>query len=311
MRRATITCNQVQTEVISQGRWIEEDPLPHSSKKVVLIIPGNPGIPQFYEGFIQELNSRLTSDTPVWIIGHGGHAQPPENLAIAMPGDDKWAECYGLTAQIQHKIEFIRRYIPEDAHLHIIGHSIGAWFVLNLLKNDDIEKRIRRCYLLFPTIEYMAETPNGMFFNNFVSRAAPVIIFLSWIFTSMFPVTLQTFMIRLFGLFWGIPAKSVEAVRKMLNPSVLRRIINLGREESIYVREADHETISKHTDKLWLYYGASDGWAPVKYFRNIKSKYPDLNAHLCQRGLQHSFVLNDDVVMGRIVADVINEDSKH
>jgi len=64
--------------------------------------------------------------------------------------------------------EFIKKYVPEDAHLYLIGHSIGAWFVLNLLKDNDIDKRVQKCYLLFPTIEYLAETRNGVFFNNFV-----------------------------------------------------------------------------------------------------------------------------------------------
>lgn len=75
------------------------------------------------------------------------------------------------------QVEFIKRYVPEDAHLHIIGHSIGAWCVLNLLKNKDIEKRIQKCYLLFPTIEYMAETRNGIVFNNFVRLCIFVVIF--------------------------------------------------------------------------------------------------------------------------------------
>jgi len=97
----------------------------------------------------------------------------------------------------------------------------------------------------------------------------------------------------------------------MLDPRVLRRIINLAREEMKCVKEADHETISKNADKLWLYYGANDGWVPVKYYKNIISRHPDLNAQLCQRGFQHSFVLKDDVDMGHIVGDLINEDSRH
>lgn len=124
----------------------------------------------------------------------------------------------------------------------------------------------------------------------------------------MFPVTLQTLLIRTFGLFYGIPAKSVRAVREMLNPRSLNKIINLAKEEMKYVREADDETISKHADKLWFYYGASDGWVPVKYYKNIMSRHPNLNAQLCQRGLQHSFVLKDDVDMGHIVGDLINEE---
>lgn len=228
-----------------------------------------------------------------------------------MPGNDKWAECYSLTAQIQHKVEFIKKYVPEDTHLHLIGHSIGAWFVLNLLKNHDINGRIKRCYMLFPTVEYMAESPNGKFFCGCVSRIASVLTFLSWIFTGIFPVSLQSLLIRTFGLFYGIPARSVKAVQDLLNPKVLDRVFKLAREEMKYVKEADHETISKYTDKLWFYYGASDGWTPVKYYKDMVSKHPNLNVQLCQRGFQHSFVLKDDMDMGHIVGDLINEDLKH
>nr|XP_012235242.1 PREDICTED: UPF0554 protein C2orf43 homolog [Linepithema humile] len=311
MRRAIITCNQVQTEVMTEGRWIEESPLPHSSKHIVLVLPGNPGVPRFYGDFIKTLSLRLISDVPVWLIGHAGHVQPPKNLDIAMPSDEKWTECYGLTAQVQHKVEFIKKYVPEDAHLHLIGHSIGAWMVLNLLKNNDVNKRIRKCYLLFPTIENMADTPNGRFFNNFILRIAPALIFLSWIFTTVFPSSLQALMIRIFGLFYGFQAKSVKAIKEMLNPKVLRRVIYLGRDEMKSVREVDHEIMSKHADKLWFYYGATDGWTPKKFYENMISKHPNLNAQLCQHGFQHAFVLKDDVAIGHIVGDLINEDTKY
>lgn len=104
MRRAIVNCNQVQTEVISEGRWIEEEPLPHSTKQIVLVITGNPGVPGFYEDFIKAINSKLSLDTPVWIMGHAGHVQPPEDLEIAMPSNKKWQDHYGLTAQVQHKV---------------------------------------------------------------------------------------------------------------------------------------------------------------------------------------------------------------
>lgn len=92
----------------------------------------------------------------------------------------------------------------------------------------------------------------------------------------------------------------------MLNPRALYRIINLAVEELKYVKEADHETISKYSDKLWLYYGTCDGWVPVKYYKNMISKHPNLNAQLCQRGFHHSFVLKEDTDMGHIVGDLIN-----
>lgn len=152
---------------------------------------------------------------------------------------------------------------------------------------------------------------NNYFSLSQISRTAPVLVFLSWIFTTIFPSSLQFLMIRIFGLFFGIPVKSVKAVQEMLNPKALRRIIYLAKEELKYVREADYETISKYSDKLWLYYGATDGWVPKKFYENMVSKYPNLNAQLCQRGFRHAFVLNDDVPMGQIVGDLINENSKY
>ncbi|KAG7211998.1 hypothetical protein KM043_011193 [Ampulex compressa] len=125
----------------------------------------------------------LPTETPVWTIGHAGHIQPPKDLRIAMPDDTKWDQCYGLSAQVQHKIEFIKKYVPEDGKIHIIGHSIGAWLALNMLKDDLIAKRVVKCYLIFPTIERMAESRNGQIFINIVQRIATLLIFLAWLFT--------------------------------------------------------------------------------------------------------------------------------
>lgn len=131
----------------------------------------------------------------------------------------------------------------------------------------------------------------------------------------MFPSFLQKFVINIFNFFYGIPVKYTKEIQTMIDPKVLYRIINLAKEELMYVKEADHEIISKHSDKLWFYYGSSDGWVPIKYYKNMISKHPNLNAQLCQRGFNHSFVLKNDIDMGHIIGDLINneylEDSGH
>lgn len=53
------------------------------------------------------------------------------------------------------QLEFIRKYIPADVKIHLVGHSIGAYISLQLFEFDDISERIHHCYLLFPTLEYM------------------------------------------------------------------------------------------------------------------------------------------------------------
>lgn len=306
MYRAMLTCNGVQTQVITEGRWVEESLSETGNKDLVVVIPGNPGVPEFYVDFIKEINSKIPTEVPVWLVGHAGHVQPQDNLDVAMPDDSRWNEYYGLAAQLEHKIQFIKTYVPRDAKLHLVGHSIGCWFVLNLLQDEAISKQVAKCYMLFPTVERMAESRNGKYFTNILTRIAPLLLFLAWIFT-FFPVVLQVLLVRLFGLFYGIPGKHVKAVIQFINPYVLKRVIRLGKEEMQYVKDRNDSVISQNIKKLWFYYGASDGWAPVRYYKDLKSKHPEVNAEVCKRGFYHSFVLCHDRQMGQIVGDLINE----
>lgn len=137
-------------------------------------------------------------------------------------------------------------------------------------------------------------------------RIAALLLFLTWIFT-LFPLVFQAFLIRVFGLFYGIPANCVGAVIQLLHPVSLKRVFMLAKQEMILVKELDDKLISEHKKKLYLYYGSKDGWTPIRYYEDLKAKHPDVDAHLCRRGFQHSFVLKDSVEVGKMVGDLISE----
>ncbi|XP_047353165.1 lipid droplet-associated hydrolase [Vespa velutina] len=306
MQEGLVLLNNVQTQIITEGKWVGESFQQDDKKNVVIVIPGNPGIPQFYKDFIKSLNSKLPPKTPVWVIGHAGHVQPPKDLAINMPSDKEWDKYYGLTAQIEHKIQFIRKYVPSDAKIYLVGHSIGSWFILNLLKDEDISKKVEKCYLLFPTIENMADTPNGRFLTNIIFNMANLLIYFSWFFT-LFPYYFKVFLLRVFGIFYGIPAKSINAVILFLQPHILKKVFRLADEEIKKVKELDDNIIAQHANKLWLYYSVKDRWTRMSYYENMKAKHPNVETNLCEHNLPHSFVLCHDKIMGKIIGDLINE----
>lgn len=103
MQQAMIRCNGVQTQVLTEHRWVEEGLDPNGGKDLVLVIPGNPGIPSFYEDFVKAIKSKLPSETPVWVVGHAGHVQPPGDLWYS-PDDRKAANKYSLDGQLRHKV---------------------------------------------------------------------------------------------------------------------------------------------------------------------------------------------------------------
>ncbi|CAK9796862.1 Lipid droplet-associated hydrolase [Anthophora quadrimaculata] len=306
MYRATLKLNGVPTKVIAEGCWVEEGLARCTKKDIVILLTGNPGVPDFYEGFVKTIRSRLPStEVPIWIVGHAGHTQPSSSLAYTMPSNLTWDEHYGLMAQVQHKKDFINKYVPEDGRLHLIGHSIGCWMILNLLKDDSIAKKVTKCYMLFPTIEHMAETNNGWYFTKIVPHIIFLLTFFAWIF-SLFPNFLQNLFLAMLGPLWGVPAKYHEAVLQMLNPYSVNKICQLACEEMKFVKNPDDDIISKHAEKLWFYYGNCDGWTPIKFYQNIRTKHPDVNAQLCKHGYGHAFVLRSEREMGKIVGDVIN-----
>ncbi|ROL44996.1 Lipid droplet-associated hydrolase [Anabarilius grahami] len=98
---------------------------------------------------------------PVWAMSHAGHCMPPETFdmiedASVMEKED----VFGLNGQIEHKLAFLRKHVPRGTNLLLIGHSIGCYIILEMMKRDP-ELKVVKAVMLFPTIERMACSPQG------------------------------------------------------------------------------------------------------------------------------------------------------
>ena len=82
MNRTFKVVGGVPTKVITLGGEGLQDAPP---KRLVLIIPGNPGLAGYYETFMGSLHGRMGGEVPVWAIGHAGHDIPKDAMARKMP----------------------------------------------------------------------------------------------------------------------------------------------------------------------------------------------------------------------------------
>jgi pimeloyl-ACP methyl ester carboxylesterase len=69
---------------------------------------------------------------------------------------------FSLEEQVENKIAILdrlREIYPAGTRFILAGHSMGSWLALRVLKArpNDIE----RVFALFPTIDKIADTPNG------------------------------------------------------------------------------------------------------------------------------------------------------
>uniref|UniRef100_A0A182J0U2 Lipid droplet-associated hydrolase n=1 Tax=Anopheles atroparvus TaxID=41427 RepID=A0A182J0U2_ANOAO len=294
---------KVPTHIFTWGKWIEESL--GDQKEIVLCITGNPGLPGFYTKFLSTVYECLNKELPVWVIGQAGHDEadesPYKKLVPPLVGNENM---YNLQGQLQHKIEFIRKYVPEDVKIHLIGHSIGAYMALELLKVPDISDRVQHCYFLFPTLERMVGAKNGFIATRLVN---PVWFALRWFYRifALLPLFVRTWIIYLYYIVDGIPKYYLGTGLKYMNPDVIDKIWFLAMDEMQKVKELDVETLSKNKQRIKLYYGTTDGWVPVKYYHELKQRIPDIDAELCTRKYEHAFVLRSAAQMGYAVGEWI------
>lgn len=265
---------------------------------------GNPGVGLFYTEFLEQLHEKL--GMPVWVVSHAGHEFPEQDRLV--PSLNKNEHLFDVDGQIKNKQEFINRFVPRGCKLHLVGHSVGAYMSLQLLKDDGLANQVQACYLLFPVLENIATTPNGRFFNMVAVKFLWLIYFLAGVF-SLFPNFLKLAVLSIYFRVYGTGTSLTvkRAVMLLINPKALRAVFFLAIDEMNCIKDLDRELILKRKDKLVVYYGDHDRWAPVSHYERLIKAVPGVNAQVCQNNLDHAFMLVKPAhLMAEVMEHLIN-----
>lgn len=280
------------------------------AKVLFLLIPGNPGVVGFYTTFMRTLYHAFAQRYPVWAVSHAGHCSPPDTMdMVEDPSVMESRDVFGLNGQIEHKLVFIRQHVPQDTRLVLLGHSIGCYIILDLMKRDPGLK-VLKSVLLFPTIERMAVTPQGKVMTPVLCHlryASYVPIFL----LSLMPESLKAWAVRLvLGSLRSLDLTIVPATVSLLSGDSAANAMYMGGQEMRMVLERDNTTIRQNLSKLIFYYGATDHWCPVQYYHDLKRDFPTGDIRLCESGLRHAFVLDAGKQMADMVTHWLHGDLK-
>lgn len=297
-------CNGAVTETLKVGSCR----LQSRENALILVIPGNPGVVGFYGTFMQTLHRAFNCRFPVWAVSHAGHCAPPDHMDMVQDASlAAELDVFGINGQIEHKLSFLRKHVSRETRLVLIGHSIGCYIILEMMKRDP-ELKVLKAVMLFPTIERMAVTPQGRVVTPLICQMR-YLSYLPVFLLSLLPESLKHSLVRL--VLGGIRSLDQTMVRPtvgLLSGDCAANAIYMGAQEMKKVLDRDNATIKKNLNKLIFYYGATDHWCPVDYFHDIKRDFPDGDFRLCESGFRHAFVLDAGAKVAQMVVDWIKED---
>ncbi|GAA5861136.1 hypothetical protein JCM3774_002202 [Rhodotorula dairenensis] len=296
----------------AQDQWpadvlVLDQPAPgEPTKLVILMLPGNPGLVSYYREFLPLIRDALPADlkgqTVIHAIGHLGHT--PSATSAERRGFKPNAQAT-LEDQVADKVAYVDelaetyRFGEEDApKLVLLGHSIGAWIGLQVLKERP--SLVTSVHALFPTISHMAQTPNGRSLSPLFSSWSLRPVFYSTSFLSYLPTGLTS---RLVSLLTGQSGPGAKITTELVSsPETVLAALVMARHELATVTALDVDLLEKHGDRVWIYWTekGGDGWVTEEAVEEIEAclekRYGEAGRKRrarCREGMPHAFVLNE------------------
>ncbi|XP_047013559.1 lipid droplet-associated hydrolase isoform X2 [Ictalurus punctatus] len=247
-----VYCRGAVTELLKYGQTdLHTTKNSNSPQVLILIIPGNPGVVGFYKTFMWTLYQAFHRRFPVWAVSHAGHCVPPDTMDMVEDAPVAESEdVFGLNGQIEHKLSFVSKHVPRDTHLVLIGHSIGCYIILEMMKRDP-ELKVVKSVLLFPTIERMASSPQGKVMTPVLCHLRYV-VYLPIFLLSLLPERLKAGMVQLvLRNMRSLDTSCIPATLSLINVDCAANAMYMGSQEMRMVLDRDNLTIQQHLDKIF------------------------------------------------------------
>ena len=266
-------------------------------ERLLIFIPGNPGMIHFYRPFLYEVLHQIDGNVGVLGLSQAGHCGTNTVVNVR------------LEAQIAHKVNFYDLILNHPSILGldtdnltdyiVMSHSLGSYLALKSLARAG-RLPVTKFIGLFPTIQHLR-------------IGIPIAIRLS-----ARPMLRQS----LASLVHCLPNKARETVlnwycgqseevKYLLGQEVHKyRLINnvlaLAWDEIKEIRKIDaecHQFLESNSDKISLIFGHRDPYVPKRFYKEMQDSYPDLDIDLASKEVPHDFVFDHNKTLASQVAE--------
>lgn len=218
------------------------------------------------------------------------------------------SQIYTLYDQVDHKLAFLYNFIPPDSELILIGHSVGAFILLEIMSRLQNTKRIIKGVLLFPTIERITKTSSGRFWTTVANYLSCPLLWVVRLFNA-FPFRLQLTLVKLCMSIRRFQSDEnvLGAILSFLNNHGVSNMLQIA-YDMVRIEYLSHETVIKaNKDRLVFYYGSDDPWVPASFCEQMIERFPFVDIRQCTQNYKHAFVLHSAENVGKLVWDFISD----
>lgn len=310
MEEVFVDVRGLPTKVLTWGKGLGE-PFGENETEVVILVPGNPGLVEFYKEFLELIWIDFGRRIPVWTVGYAGLNDKPGERSLIPNIRSKEEEKFNLQGQITHKTEFIQKYVPDHVKIHLVSHSIGSWMCLQMLKNSKLKQKFVNCYFLFPALEDLAKSPMGTLFTYLLKPSYSFLELVYIYFFMQVPESVSKLILTVY--FWcaRLPDKIFWIIYNyIMSPAPLARSYKIAEDAMNTIKNLEVNVFRENIDLLHIYYGSCDGWVPVRRYQNIVQQVPAIDARLCKHALEHGFVVDHSKQMAKILCEWIRKNGE-
>lgn len=139
---------------------------------VIVFIPGNPGLLEWYMRSLKQILLRLGPGYAVRAVANAGHAVESQ-LVQPRNTNTEAAIAWTMKGQIQHKACYLERLMADfpTQDFVFMSHSIGAYFTQQLcVLRPDILRRTKLLLHLTPFLRMGAPWPKQTIFDSAAAR---------------------------------------------------------------------------------------------------------------------------------------------
>lgn len=252
------------------------------------------------------LSNKIKYHKMLYFTGHPGQDESSSMEIPPLKGNE---HLYDIHGQIASKSEFIKRYIPPHIKVHLVGHSLGTYTAIKLLKDSEIRDKLQKCYLIFPTIRGRDDGKN---LNCSISE-----VFI-WFYTyfgfilkllCQVPECLKISVFKLFCWVCSTSTDLLDGFLRISKPEVMDKTVYLIKTsiQCIRFKEADIELLEENKKLLKFYYGSKDGWVPLEFYRELKNSIPDIDAEIDTYNIEHGILWKSSSIMAEILSKMVKD----